>query len=132
MKAFAKFLQEQGREVDWVEAVWPEIDSPWEILEFVVETTADQAAGLGLDVYRKVPADPTIRDARWFLAECSKAAQPATGKYFDSRQAAEYLGITAPSLYALVERKRLTPLRGPRRTYRFTRDQLDNYLASNS
>ena len=36
------------------------------------------------------------------------------------------------SLYGLVERKRLTPLRGPRRTYRFTREQLDHYLAENS
>jgi excisionase family DNA binding protein len=48
--------------------------------------------------------------------------------YFDSRGACNYLGISEQSLYGLVERKRLIPLRGPRRTYRFTRQQLDDYL----
>ena len=52
--------------------------------------------------------------------------------YFDSTAAADYLGITEKSLYAIVERKRLTPLRGPRRTYRFTQKQLDDYLATNT
>jgi excisionase family DNA binding protein len=52
--------------------------------------------------------------------------------YFDSGGACNYLGITEQSLYGLVERKRLIPLRGPRRSYRFTRQQLDEYLAQNS
>ena len=52
--------------------------------------------------------------------------------YFDSRAACNYLGITEQSLYGLVERKRLVPLRGPRRTYRFTRKQLDDYLANSN
>ena len=50
--------------------------------------------------------------------------------YFDSSAACNYLGITEQSLYGLVERRRLVPLRGPRRTYRFTRKQLDDYLES--
>jgi excisionase family DNA binding protein len=52
--------------------------------------------------------------------------------YFDTAQACDYLGVTGKSLYALVERGRLTPLRGPRRSYRFTREMLDAYLAQNS
>jgi excisionase family DNA binding protein len=52
----------------------------------------------------------------------------AASPYFDSSAACNYLGITGQSLYGLVERKRLVPLRGPRRTYRFTRKQLDDYL----
>jgi excisionase family DNA binding protein len=59
-------------------------------------------------------------------------AEENVGNYFDSSQAADYLGITGASLYTLVERKRLVPLRGPRRTYRFTRKQLDDYLAKSS
>jgi excisionase family DNA binding protein len=53
-------------------------------------------------------------------------------QFFDAVQASNYLGITRQSLYDLVERKKLTPLRGPRRTYRFTKKQLDDYHAENT
>jgi excisionase family DNA binding protein len=69
--------------------------------------------------------------AQEVLSECMAMLQSKT-PYFDSTAAADYLGVTEKSLYGLVERKRLTPLRGPRRTYRFTREQLDHYLAENS
>ena len=59
-------------------------------------------------------------------------AERTTEDHFDRAQAADYLGITAASLYGLVERKRIVPLRGPRRTYRFTKEQLEKYLASNT
>jgi hypothetical protein len=59
-------------------------------------------------------------------------AEQNSGDYFDSRQAADYIGVTIASLYGLVERKRIVPLRGPRRTYRFTRKQLDHYLGTNT
>lgn len=59
-------------------------------------------------------------------------AEHDPGDYFDSPQAADYLGITKASLYGLVKRKRIVPLRGPRRTYRFTKKQLDHYLATNT
>jgi hypothetical protein len=48
--------------------------------------------------------------------------------YMDSKEAADYLGISAKSLYAQVERRQIIPLRGPRRTYRFTPKMLDEYL----
>jgi excisionase family DNA binding protein len=48
--------------------------------------------------------------------------------YLDAEQAATYLGTTLSSLYGLVERRRLRPLRGPRRRYRFTTEMLDEYL----
>ena len=56
-----------------------------------------------------------------------QSSQPA-GKYLDSQAAADYLGITVKSLYAQVERGRLKPLRGPKRSYRFTSQMLDSYL----
>jgi hypothetical protein len=59
-------------------------------------------------------------------------AEQNPGDYFDSRQAADYIGVTIASLYGLVERKRIVPLRGPRRTYRFTKKQLEHYLATNT
>jgi excisionase family DNA binding protein len=75
------------------------------------------------------PAGIRPRDA---LAILGKMLQWAESQcpYFDSVQACNYLGITAASLYGLVERRRLTPLRGPRRSYRFTKRQLDDYLAT--
>lgn len=48
--------------------------------------------------------------------------------YLNAEEAAAYLGITKSSLYGIVERRRLVPLRGPKRTYRFTKDILDDYL----
>lgn len=48
--------------------------------------------------------------------------------YLTSDEAARYLGITMPSLYALVERGHIVPFRGPRRTYRFTVEMLDDYV----
>ncbi len=49
--------------------------------------------------------------------------------YLDAEEAAAYLGISIKSLYGIVERGRLVPLRGPRRRYRFTTAMLDEYLA---
>jgi helix-turn-helix protein len=50
-----------------------------------------------------------------------------TTPYLDAEGVA-YLGITVSSLYGIVERGHLTPLRGPRRRYRFTKELLDDYL----
>lgn len=74
----------------------------------------------------------TPRDALVVVGRLLAWAERNPGDHFDSQQAADYLGVTGASLYGLVERKRLVPLRGPRRTYRFTRKQLDNYLATNT
>lgn len=48
--------------------------------------------------------------------------------YLDAEEAAAYLGVSLSSLYGIVERGRLVPLRGPRRRYRFTTAMLDEYL----
>jgi excisionase family DNA binding protein len=66
------------------------------------------------------------------LVGCLLAWADAQCPYFDSSAACNYLGVSEQSLYGLGERKRLIPLRGPRRTYRFTRQQLDDYLAQDS
>jgi excisionase family DNA binding protein len=52
--------------------------------------------------------------------------------YLDCVQAANYLGVTRKSLYGLVERGRLKPLRGPRNKLLFTRELLDAYVRENS
>lgn len=74
----------------------------------------------------------TPREALVVVGRLLAWAESNPGDYFDSRQAADYIKVTAASLYGLVERKRIVPLRGPRRTYRFTRKQLDNYLGTNT
>jgi len=58
----------------------------------------------------------------------SKAMAPKDSPYLDAEQAAAYLGISMTSLYGQVERRHLEPLRGPRRSYRFTTKMLDDYL----
>jgi CRP-like cAMP-binding protein len=49
-------------------------------------------------------------------------------QYLKAQDAADYLGITVKSLYGIVERRHLRPLRGPKRSYRFTQRMLDDYL----
>ena len=62
------------------------------------------------------------------LATREQPRPPSRSPYLGANDAAEYLGITISSLYGVVERGDLTPLRGPRRTYRFTQEMLDDYL----
>jgi excisionase family DNA binding protein len=54
----------------------------------------------------------------------------ATPRYLNAEQAAEYLGCSVKSLYRQVELGKLVPLRGPKRSYRFTAAMLDRYLAA--
>ena len=56
------------------------------------------------------------------------AGGPSVSPYLDAEGAASYLGVTLNSLYGVVERGHLQPLRGPRRRYRFTTAMLDEYL----
>jgi lactoylglutathione lyase len=58
-----------------------------------------------------------------------QGSQPhRTSPYLAGPEAAHYLGITMQSLYDLVGRGHLVPFRGPRRTYRFTVEMLDDYI----
>ncbi len=54
--------------------------------------------------------------------------RPQGSPYLNAQEAATYLGINVKSLYGLVERRQLKPLRGPKRVYRFTEEMLDEYL----
>ncbi len=53
---------------------------------------------------------------------------PQSSPYLSADKAAGYLGVSVKSLYGIVERRHLVPLRGPRRAYRFTVEMLDEYL----
>jgi len=132
MKSFKLFLNKQIKYLDGLETIWFNLDCPSETTEYMIQETADRAAKLGLaELYKKsLNLKGTFSDCKWYLAECVSSIK--SEKYLDSKQACDYLGITESSLYGLVERKRITPLRGPRRSYRFTKQQLDNYLANNS
>lgn len=95
----------------------------------IVDENQRLGCRFGCDVPRVATADPqaALQQVGKLLAWAKRQ-----GPYFDSAGACDYLGITEQSLYGLVERKRLKPLRGPRRTYRFTRKQLDDYLAQDT
>ena len=100
-----------------------------DLVEEVSVTAARFGAGHLIDPPHQVMKP---REALVVVGRLLAWAEENPGTYFDSSQAADYLGITGASLYGLVERKRLVPLRGPRRSYRFTRKQLDDYLAKSS
>jgi excisionase family DNA binding protein len=102
----------------------------WQIAAWVEEAQL-QGCQFGLDPVAPETPSMTPRDALPIIGKLLAALPKVPSPYLDSDEAADYLRITGKSLYALVDRKRLTPLRGPRRTYRFTHQQLDNYLADN-
>lgn len=56
--------------------------------------------------------------------------QTSKSPYMNSKEAAEYLLTSVSSLYGLVDRRQIIPLRGPKRSYRFTARMLDEYLRS--
>lgn len=99
------------------------------LIEDVSVVACRFGAGHLIDPYHHIMK---TREALVVVGRLLAWAEASPGGYFDSPQAADYLGITKASLYGLVERKRIVPLRGPRRTYRFTKKQLDNYLATNT
>ena len=98
-------------------------------LEQQMEATSRLASRFGAPLGDK---GETIQSYMAYIGGLLAWANSKPATYFDSTQAADYLGITASSLYGLVERHKLTPLRGPRRSYRFTKKQLDTYLAQDS
>lgn len=70
-------------------------------------------------------------EAKGYLSQCLAALPepPAVeSPYLDSGKAAAYLGIDVKQLYRQVELGKLKPLRGPRNSYRFTQQMLDDYL----
>ena len=73
--------------------------------------------------------DPPPPAATNTVVPTAKMAKPRReSPYLDVQQAADYLGITRKSMYGQVERRNIVPLRGPRGTYRFTVEMLDEYL----
>lgn len=97
-------------------------DGTLRITEAQLDAFLDRIAGLGAGTDGPSPL-PT-RDRIPTDEGGSRGRSP----YLDAGDAAAYLDITKGSLYGLVERGRLTPLRGPRRRYRFTTMMLDDYL----
>lgn len=78
-------------------------------------------------------------EVKTYLSEClaairvpEPAPEPVKSPYLDAKGAADYLGITVKSLYGLVSLGRLEPLRGSKRSYRFTTAMLDEYLQCHS
>lgn len=133
MKKFRIWINELDRLYDHADPH----ESVWLRCGAIVAEAGDHAARLGLAEQFKSSrqfgpmVDPL--DAKVFLAACIGAcAKPAGSQYLDSAGACNYLGITGHSLYGLVERGHIIPLRGPRRSYRFTPTMLDEYLCRKS
>ena len=123
----------------WLQAAFGQLDSNCRYADYydqleiqeLVEQAGRYACRFGVPGNLIAGECPTPLEALAYLGRLLQWAQTPAA-YFDSQAASDYLGITAASLYALVERNRLKPLRGPRRTYRFTQAQLDEYLATNT
>ena len=101
----------------------------------IVEEVADRMARLGFAELYELSQDyvPFAHpdEAKGYLTRClAVLPQPAAveSPCFDSEKAAQYLGVDVKQLYRQVELRRLKPLRGPRNSYRFTKQLLDHYL----
>lgn len=104
----------------------------------IVQEAGDLAARRGmtelLERSRAFDGATKPLDAKAFLSDCVTAlasqqrVPDPEPPYYNRDQAADYLGITMGSLQGLVDRRHLVPLRGPRNSYRFTPEMLDEYL----
>jgi excisionase family DNA binding protein len=100
-----KLLKTRLTELDHLEAVWQDVDAPWETLDFLVSDTAEQCARKGLDFYKDAPENPTINSSRCWLAACLKRLQETS--LLTVKQAAERLHVSTRTIYDLVESGRL-------------------------
>ena len=95
-------------------------------LDSLLAALATRVLPIGPGESQSLPRPVSLTsDSNHLTEPQSKKASP----YLDAQQAAEYLGTKVKSLYGLVERRQLKPLRGPKRTYRFTKEILDEYLS---
>jgi excisionase family DNA binding protein len=135
---FRRWLLDRMDELDRLYEHPAPDESLWSRCLDVVQEAGDLAARRGitelLERSRSFDGATEPMDAKAFLSDCVTviASQPRIPDpeppHFDGGQAADYLGITMGSLQGLVDRRRLIPLRGPRNSYRFTREKLDEYL----
>ena len=93
------------------------------VLKQIASAAEEIAHNLG--VY--LTGHPALTEEERFNATVEAEPQQRS-PYLDADDAARYLGISVKSLYGVVERRHLVPLRGPRRAYRFTKEMLDEYL----
>jgi excisionase family DNA binding protein len=128
LKELTAYLEEQYATLADVAEAQPNCFDEWAVAEIVSATSRAVCRFGGPAGQASRLSDALEIVGRQLAWAREKLAPPSP--YFDSAAAANYLRITEQSLYGLVERKRLVPLRGPRRTYRFTKQQLDQYLAS--
>jgi hypothetical protein len=105
----------------------------------IVRDVGDRMARLGFAELYELSQDyvPFAHpdETKGYLARClAVLPEPAVveSPYLDSEHAAQYLGIDVKQLYRQVELRRVKPLRGPRNSYRFTKQQLDHYLGKSS
>jgi excisionase family DNA binding protein len=92
----------------------------------VLERLAGAAEEIAHSLASHPTGHPALTEDRGFNATVE--AEQQRSPYLDADEAARYLGISVKSLYGVVERRHLIPLRGPRRAYRFTVEMLDEYL----
>ena len=128
MNTFRRFLSAQ------IARVVAQPDMPdYEEAARTLRIARNHALRLGLPEIAKLCHVTTpaigVETARQILSEALALLPRATETaYLDSQQAADYLGISIKSLYGQVERGLIIPLRGPRRSYRFTKKMLDDSL----
>jgi hypothetical protein len=103
-----RLIKQRLAELDELEAVWRDIDFPWETLDFLVKDTAEQCARAGLDFYKDAPENPTLLSARcWLVASLNALTAQKTGRgLLTLREAAALLGYTEKGLRKIVDRSR--------------------------
>jgi hypothetical protein len=120
------FRRELDRITEQVKAMGLDTQQSLDVMAALIERTLARQSG-------PMRAAPTPPEGGGPLPDPYTISPEGVGAkrrspYLDAEGAAAYLGITLNSLYGVVERVHLTPLRGPRRRYRFTTAMLDDYL----
>jgi excisionase family DNA binding protein len=128
MKTFKNYLLKQLREIDAIDAIWFNLDCPWETVQYMMEQISLKAGKLGLPelVVRDIS---TIHDARKYIATCLQACQSTD--ILTVKEVAQKLNISARTIYDLVRAGRLKCQRigKGRGVIRFRPTDLENFRA---
>jgi excisionase family DNA binding protein len=121
------FLLKKLKELDEIDAIWFNVDSPWDTVQFICEQISLKAGKMGLPEL-VVKDISTIHEARKYIATCLQACQ---SDLLTVKEISQKLNISARTIYDLVRAGRLKCQRigKGRGVIRFRPTDLENFRA---
>jgi len=122
-----KFLLKKLKELDEIEAIWHNVDSPWDTVQYIVEQITLRAGKLGLpDLVEAARGKNSLHDARVYIAQCLQATKGTD--YLSVTEAARLMQVNRDNVLSWINTGRLKATntsKGIRPRYRIARADLE-------